>query len=278
MQFAPINPNGTLGSWTATTSLTTTRNGHTAVAYNGYLYVLGGYNDPVVCCGAGLLNTVEYAPINANGTLGSWTATTSLTTARRAHTSVAYNGYLYVLGGTGPINTVEYAPINANGTIGAWSATSSLTAARQLHTSVAYNGYLYVLGGDDGTGAKNTVQFALINANGTLGSWSGTTSLPAGMYRTASVVYNGYVYMVGGIGNATFAYVQFAAINTGALGAWTATSSFTQGRYSHTSVAYNGYLYVLGGYSSTTFSDVQYAPSTPTAPSAPGQLPPPLPQ
>ena len=45
------------------------------------------------------LNDVQYAPINANGSVGAWTATTSFNTARYGHTSVAYNGYLYVIGG-----------------------------------------------------------------------------------------------------------------------------------------------------------------------------------
>lgn len=37
---------GSIGNWTATTSFSTGRFGHTSVAYNGYLYVIGGFN----CC------------------------------------------------------------------------------------------------------------------------------------------------------------------------------------------------------------------------------------
>ena len=116
VESAPINSNGTIGSWTATTSLPTATWGATSVVSNGYLYEIGGYN------GSSGVTTVESAPINSDGTIGSWTATTSLPTATYAATSVVSNGYLYEIGGaTGPITaTVEYAPINANGAIGSW--------------------------------------------------------------------------------------------------------------------------------------------------------------
>jgi len=44
VQYAPINANGTVGTWVTTTAFTNTRNSHTTVAYNGYLYVIGGFN------------------------------------------------------------------------------------------------------------------------------------------------------------------------------------------------------------------------------------------
>src|SRR5439155_14799478 len=111
---------------------------------------------------------VQVARINANGTLGAWTATTSFTTARSSHTSVALGGYLYVVGGQfGPSATklqdVQAATINANGTLGAWTATTSLPTVLAGHTSVAYNGNVYVIGGSAGTNnVNNVVQLAPI--------------------------------------------------------------------------------------------------------------------
>ena len=74
-------------------SFTTARTGHTSVVYNGYLYVLGGSS--IVTN----LNDVQYASINANGTVGTWSTTTTFTTDRASHTSVGYNGYIYIIGG-----------------------------------------------------------------------------------------------------------------------------------------------------------------------------------
>ncbi len=112
------------------------RQGFSAVAYNGYLYVMGGISSSVSddcnpvstdeCYG------VFYAPINSNGTIGSWAATSYFDNnmpPRQQLSAVAYNGYLYVMGGIGPgtgdllhliCNGVFYAPINSNGTIGSW--------------------------------------------------------------------------------------------------------------------------------------------------------------
>jgi N-acetylneuraminic acid mutarotase len=257
VEYAPINANGTIGSWTATTSFTTGRYDHTSVVYNGYLYVIGGYNGTV-------LSDVQYAPINANGTVGSWTATTALNGSRYAHTSVVYNSNLYVIGGYSGtlLSDVQYAPINANGTIGTWTATTSLTIPRTAHSSVAYNGYLYISGGSGPTGYLSDVQYAPINANGTIGSWTATTSFITARDFHSSVVYNGYLYVIGGYGGGNLSDVEYAPINAnGTIGSWTATTSFTTGRYDHTSVVYNGYLYVMGGFDGTSYyNDVQYAP------------------
>ena len=256
VQYAPINANGTLGTWTATTSFTTGRYEQTAVAYNGYMYLIGGY-------GGGNLADVQYAPINANGTLGTWVATTSLPAARYGHTSFAQNGYIYAIGGYGAteLNDVQYAPINANGTLGTWTATSSFTTARYQHSSVAYNGYVYIMGG---SGEKKDVQYAPINANGTLGTWNTTSGFAVGRHSHSSTVYNGYLYLMGGYGGAAYRNdVQYAPINAnGTLGDWNTTQSFTTTRSGTDSVAHEGFLYLLGGYTggtNTFLNDVQYA-------------------
>jgi len=48
---------GSIANWTATTSFPTPRYGHTSVAYNGYLYVIGGYG------AAGSLNDVQFTTL-----------------------------------------------------------------------------------------------------------------------------------------------------------------------------------------------------------------------
>ncbi|PWT92924.1 MAG: hypothetical protein C5B54_02695, partial [Acidobacteria bacterium] len=188
-----VQTGGTIGDWNLTTSLNPGRSNHTSVAYNGYLYVIGGGEN------GGFLNDVQYASINSDGTLGSWNITTSFSTARYGHTSVAYNGFLYVIGGYdgSPLNDVQYTQINANGTLGTWNTTTTLTIARIFHTSVADNGYLYVMGGYN-SGYLKDVQFAPINSNGTIGAWNSTKNLNIGRDRHTSVAYNGYLYVIGG--------------------------------------------------------------------------------
>ena len=248
VDYAPINSNGTLGTWTTTTSLPAATWQATSVVYNGYVYEIGGNN------GTASVVTVDFAPINNNGTLGSWTATTSLPVAINSATSVVYNGYVYEIGGnngSANITTVDYAPINSNGTLGSWTATTSLPVAINSATSVVYNGYVYEIGGNNGTASVVTVDFAPINSNGTLGSWTTTTPLPEATNQATSVVYNGYVYEIGGCATSCpTTTLDFAPINNnGTLGSWTATTSLpatTDGPA--TSVVYNGYVYEIGGW------------------------------
>src|SRR5207244_3375647 len=128
--------------------------------------------------------------------------------------------------------------------LGLWpSANSFNSPARQGHTSVVYTNsstntsYVYVIGGDIGSGNKtNNVQYAQINASGTLGPWTNTTALPAARSGHASVVYtnaNGsHLYVIGGLVGSTFKNdVLIATINPdGSLGSWsTNPTSFSTG-------------------------------------------------
>ncbi|GAC1386779.1 MAG: hypothetical protein NVS1B7_7230 [Candidatus Saccharimonadales bacterium] len=267
VQFAPINANGTLGAWTATTSLPTPRSAHGLVTYNGFMYVLGGGN-------TAQLNDVQYAPINANGTLGAWTATTSFTTARNEHGALAINNFMYVLGGygTATLNDVQYAPINANGTLGAWTATTSFTTAREKLTVAAYNGYMYTIGGSNLTTYYSDVQYAPINANGTTGTWVNTAALITARNFATTVFSNGIVYVIGGFHGTSDTACTAAANNycsdteyaqifaNGQLSGWSKTNQFNVPRSSESSAVYNGYVYVLGGNHVATDTACNIAP------------------
>jgi hypothetical protein len=285
VQYAPINPNGTLGAWHYTHNSTddgtsevggfaTERMQFVAKAYNGYVYVMGGSTS------GGVVNTVEYAPLNANGTVGSWTLANSFTTGRREFSGEIYGNYMYILGGWDGsgnyYNDVQYAPINSNGTLGTWnSAGTGFTLGREGVSSAVSDGYLYVVGGWDGVIDHDDVQYAPINSNGTLGTWNTAVSYSVARSNQESLAYAGNLYVIGGSGSSRRNDVQYASINSGGpgtAGAWhythnstddgtTFVSGFTNGRHGHVSVAYNGYLYVLGGYNGTTrYNDVQYAP------------------
>jgi hypothetical protein len=206
--------------------------------------------------GGAVVTTVDYAPILSSGALGSWTATTPLLAATDYATSVVYNGYVYEIGGCyncTPYTTVDYAPILSSGALGSWTATTSLPQALDQATSVVYNGYMYEVGGYNGSAVVTTVDYAPINSNGTLGSWTPTTSLPQTLEGATSVVYNGYVYEIGGYNSTYVSTVDYAPINSnGTLGTWTATTPLPVATQVATSVVYNGYVYEIGGYNGST--------------------------
>jgi N-acetylneuraminic acid mutarotase len=269
VQYAPINADGDLESWIpASYSFTTPREAHASVVKNGYLYVIGGlYNDG----SDHYLSDVQYAPINADGDPGMWApASYSLTDLRGAHASVVDKGYLYVIGGHNGstyYDDVQYVHIDpVNGDLGSWTtANFTFTTKRLGHTSVVHNGYLYVIGGYTNEGSVrslNDVQYAPINADGSLGSWKAGSSFDKPRRAHASVVYKGYLYVIGGHDDINyFNDVQYAHIKAnGSLGSWTTTSPFATERQGHAVVVYNSRLYVIGGYDGSNYhDDVQYA-------------------
>ncbi len=272
IQYCPINANGSVGTCTQQiNAYTTARRYHTSVAYNGYLYIIGGLDS-----GSGPLNDIQYCPINANGSVGTCTQqTNAFTNVRSDHTSVVYNGYLYIIGGTGYYDDVQYCPINANGSVGTCTRqTAAFTTARAAHTSVVYNGYLYIIGGWNGTNYYNDIQYLPIGQGRASPATQQAAAYTTVRYAHTSVAYNGYMYIIGGCSASAGACstqqndVQYLPINSdGSVGTSVATTSFTTARAGHTSVAYNGYLYIIGGCSAgititsctTYLSDVQYA-------------------
>lgn len=264
---APVNANGTLGTWTTTTPVPTPVRSTRPAFYNGYLYVAGGTN------GSANSATVYYARVNANGTLGNWATTTSLPQAQVSHSTVAYNGRLYIVGGNpgSCISTVRYATINANGTLGGWSTTSALPDARCgiVEAATVSNGRIYVVAGFDNSFPTTSVLYATVNANGTLGAWqTNATTLATSREYAAVEAANGYLFAIGGqtqpFGGVT-AGVEQAPINAnGSVGAFTAGTSLPGARAYLASELVNGNVYILGGGTAisggTAQSSVWYAP------------------
>ena len=268
IQYAKINSDGTLGTWTATASIpgaNAARYGQGMAAYNGYMYIMGGYT------GSTYLDDILYTKINSDGTLSSnWqTSSVVLPSTRYTFGLVAYNNRFYISGGyNGSLkNDTYYATINGDGSLSSWTAGASFTNARLKHSMVVYNGYLYIAGGfNNGATYYNDVQYVKINSDGTYGSWATTTSFTTARYSMGFVAYNGFMYLAGGNANAVLqSDTQYAKINAnGTLGPWTAIASLSgtnATRYGNTIFGYNNFLYSVGGNHATPLlSEVQYAP------------------
>jgi hypothetical protein len=229
--------------------------GIAAVTANGYIYVSGNSS-----------NTVYYAKANADGTIGSWiTDTNVLPGITSYNSSVVANGYVYVIGGAS--SAVYYAKLNANGSTGVWQTnTNALATPLFQQTSVVANGYVYVLGGWASTNATSATYYAKLNADGSTGTWTSTTSLPAGRNSHVSVVANGYVYVIGGYTSGGYqSTVYYSKINSdGTLGAWaTNANALPSARGEDPGGAvYNGYVYIVGGYSGSGSQSTVYYAST----------------
>jgi len=115
------------------------------------------------------------------GFAAPWVQTTSLPDGYFGHSLAYSSGYVYQVGGASANNgfvdgtNVFYAQVHSDGTIGSWISATPLPEPVFFHAGVAANGFVYVLGGehfipDNGITITNTVYYAKINPDGSLGT------------------------------------------------------------------------------------------------------------
>lgn len=258
MESAKIQPAGSTGGYGAITALPQVTQRASVATHGGYVYVTGGDD------GATIHTDVEYAKINADGTLGAWQAGPDIPNSGRYwHGSEVYNGYLYIMGGalgSTPQNTVYYAKINADGSLDAWATTTAMPEALSRLGTAVFNGRLYVAGGDQGGTANIDVYYATLNADGSIASWLPTTDLPAAIDYMSMEQANGYLYVTGGFSGAYRSTVYYAEINDadGTVGTWQTAPNLPASPIGHSTIAHNGYLYVAGGTNGTNTLDSVY--------------------
>lgn len=195
--YAPLQSNGVSGTWIQTSAQSTLRISATVVATADTIYSVGGHWT------AGTPTTfVQFAKINTDAALGSWTAASSFNTRRSDPAVTIKDGYIYVAGGWSAnftfLNSVEFAEILSDGSLGSWQTTTSMQTLRPHATIAAINGYLYAFGGGRHGYATSTVERALINPDGSIGTWTYDLSLPESRTNHGLFILGNKVYIVGG--------------------------------------------------------------------------------
>jgi hypothetical protein len=233
----------TIGPWERTTSFPLAAYQYDAVEYNGYLYVIGGYNS-----GDGAFSTAYFVKVNLDGTLNPWTETTSLPEPDQGPGVTAYNGWIYTALGNGHVYRSQ---TSSDGTLGPWIAEA--TAADHHGGRLmceANNGYLYIFGGWVDSTFYDDVYVAQINADGSLRPWSTTTPMPQGRQHQSVHFFHGRVYIAGGITdglvilNSVYSAPVFA---DGTLGAWRQEADIPTPLWYHNSVLVDGQILLFGG-------------------------------
>jgi N-acetylneuraminic acid mutarotase len=257
------NNSGELQQWQSTTSLPNPRWFSTSAVANGYIYTIGGAQES-----GSPQDTVYYAKLNSDGTVGSWnTASNALPETIQAHSTAVANGYLYVLGGhngSGASSNVYFSKLSSDGSVGPWVETEGVGSGSYWHKSVAANGYVYAMGGYNGSTTYDEVMFTKANSDGSLSDWGQAGELPTNLHSFGTAVANGYLYIIGGYTGSTYSDdVYYAKINDdGSLGSWTTeTDTLPLSLTSLQTVVMNGYIYAIGGNdnSNTVRSEVYYA-------------------
>jgi uncharacterized repeat protein (TIGR01451 family) len=187
------------------------RYGHTSTIVGDELYVLGGWN------GVDVLADVAHATVGVNGncSTGDWDTTSSLEPAsgRMGHSTVEFQGRIYVISGLGddfmPLPSVYYAKPTESGTITQWIQTAPLTQGLAYAAAIVVmptrriylSGGAYPIGDWNNTVVTDSVYFSYINYDGTLSGWRREPSLklPIPLFRHSMVARsNGSLYIIGG--------------------------------------------------------------------------------
>ena len=252
------------GAWTASASLITGRQNHTATLLpNGKVLVAGGYDG-----GNGLASAELYDPAT-----GTWMAAAAMlgSGGAGATATLLQNGKVLVVGGS------FYTPSGGTGhgywdyrryvslydpSNGTW-AGSQLTTARSSHTATLLpNGKVLVAGGLNGTYSSGLASAEIYDP--TTGTWTPTGSLTAARSaHSAALLPNGKVLVAGG-GNTIS--LSSAELYNPATGTWTATGAMTDARQNHTATLLNnGNVLVAAGYNGSYLARVElYSPTTGT--------------
>ena len=249
--YSKINTDGSIGAWQQGPQLLEERVFISAAHFNGAIYVVGGGNGSN---GEHLLNTVERAVIQADGSLGPWQSQPNMNLPRRCSKVVVIKDSLYTLGGFGGalLDTVEHAAFGKDGTMGQWQMESGkLTIPRYVTGLKKWRDAAYVIGGHDqskGVGITD-VEWAQVSESGDFKSWQATTPLQTGRYGLATAAHNDRLYALGGITGAEYIdSIEMSAVaKDGSLGTWQQTTALTQPRASFNSVTYKDWIYVIGG-------------------------------
>lgn len=152
---AQVLGGGDLSSFTATTSLPAALSAHTAFAYDGKLFIVGGKNNSGV-----LQSQVYYSTVGADGSCGPWASAGNFPTGISNHATVCSNGMATVIsgdiGGSVPLSRKAYTCDLSNFPILTWTMSSNeLTNRRKDGQVVCANDQLIFTGGEELSGLPN---------------------------------------------------------------------------------------------------------------------------
>ena len=253
------------GSWTATGTMRTPRQGHTATLLpDGKVLVAGGLGGlGSDARGLAALASAElYDP-----STGSWTATGAMGVRRLAcHGHAAARRQRLVAGGDISAGWGEDVPSAElyDPSTGVWAATGSMGTARGRHTATLLpDGTVLVAGGGSASAELYDPRTRTWSATGSMGTARGS--------HTATLLPDGKVLVAGGVkpGCCTLASAELYEPRTRT---WSATGSMSTARGSHTATLLsNGEVLVAGGADNAASVEL-YDPGSGTWTAAPSMV------
>jgi N-acetylneuraminic acid mutarotase len=251
VQRAPVKPDGTLGAWMMQPPLPAPLGGSGVAMTHGEVILAGGYDSAATWLSV----------IQPDGSMGTWNKGPALPAISFHTTAVAYQDFVYVIGGLNDTTqsesaTVVRSTVAADGSLGPWQMMTALPQGLSHHAAVVFANKIFVIGGETtfNTIAVATVLSTTIAADGSLGSWQTEAPLPLIDETQSAFVHDGWLYVVGGIGTASTVTLRnvFRAplAPDGTLGAWVddTASRLPHARcHVHQTPVYQRWVYSVAG-------------------------------
>ncbi len=234
------------GAWIQGASAPSKRTEVTAVALNGKVYVVGGFNQP------GFSNVLDFA-ISRNVEIydpatDAWSETTPLPEGRHHAGIAVLDGFLYIIGGFTKSGFSVWHPVNTvyqfNPATQAWLERSPMPTSRGALGVGVYQGRLYAIGGYDGK--QNTGATEIYNPEND--TWTNAAPLSAPRDHLAVVAAGPGIFAIGGRSN--LKYKQNTSVVEAydpITGQWQYRASLPAARSGIAAGVINGHIYVLGG-------------------------------
>lgn len=219
-----------------------------------FLHVIGGFS------GGAIVADAWSAPIGADGSLGTWTATLALPSPQAGHALAKEGDRVLVIGGMPAVNgkpsaAVRVGRLGDDGGIDSWTEGRPLPAGR-FHAAAATRGRdVWVVGGIESAIATAVVFHAVLGDDGAPSAWEEVRALPEPRSHEAVFVRGGFLYVVAGLsGNPnddsaiSHADVWRAALHDdGSLGEWEEQPELPKVLAAHSATVAGRSVFVMGG-------------------------------
>jgi hypothetical protein len=198
--YAPLASDGTVGAWMSTTSFPFPADAQSCVAWSGYMYCVGGFEEALGTNASSFPSpAVYFASISSSG-IGSWHVTTSYSSDISIPDCAAADGYIYCVGGVdsnGNAISTDYAAQLSSTGVGTWVQTTPYPIQANGQACVISSGTMYCVGGVGESGSfTNAVYYATVSS-GRIGTWTKAANYPDSAF-TDCVASSGAIYCIGG--------------------------------------------------------------------------------
>jgi len=240
-----------LSSWTFKKQSNLGRDSAAAVAFNGRIYLFGGY----IYGGMNCTSAAESYDPKAD----SWTDIASMPTPRATLTAAEAKGKIYVMGGYNDYSEQTLDVVEAyDPAKNTWETKAPLPLPMSFMKAVSLNGKIYVTGGSSSSYYPlNT----LYMYNPQTDSWIQKASMNTARYEHGAVVLNGKIYVFGGVNIDIYGYPVYLSsgeVYDPATNTWSSIADMPIPLARMGATTDGRYIYAIGGTNSLGFWDWWY--------------------